>query len=88
MEEQPILTLEPGIYRHFKGNLYRVIGIARHSEDLAPHVVYQALYDGNSLWVRPLAMFLETVQTAEGPVKRFERIGSEAGLDSGSGSSD
>ena len=50
-----------GIYRHFKGNYYRLIGIARHSETLEPMVVYQALYGERGLWVRPLHMWSETV---------------------------
>ncbi len=55
------MDLKPGIYRHFKGNLYRLIGIASHSETLEPMVVYQALYGEKGLWVRPAAMWSETV---------------------------
>ena len=55
------MELKPGIYRHFKGNLYRLIGVASHSETLEPMVVYQALYGGQGLWVRPAAMWTETV---------------------------
>ena len=55
------MTVEPGIYRHFKGNLYRVIGMARHSETGEEMVVYQALREGGGLWVRPAAMWNETV---------------------------
>ena len=55
------MTVEPGIYRHFKGNLYRVIGVARHSETLEEMVVYQALREEGGLWVRPAAMWNETV---------------------------
>lgn len=51
----------PGRYRHYKGNEYEVLGIARHSETLEPLVVYRALYGGQELWVRPATMFLETV---------------------------
>ena len=50
-----------GRYRHFKGNEYRVIGIAKHSETLEDMVVYQALYGEQGLWVRPAAMWNETV---------------------------
>ena len=57
----------PGRYRHYKGNEYRVVGLARHSETLDPLVVYQALYGERGLWVRPAAMFTETV-THEGKV--------------------
>jgi len=66
-------------YRHFKGGEYKVIGLSHHSETLEPYVVYQALYysEGfgeNSLWIRPLQMFLETV-TVDGVVKeRFTCI--------------
>lgn len=59
--ERFIMELKPGIYRHFKGNLYRLIGVASHSETLEPMVVYQALYGEQGLWVRPAAMWTETV---------------------------
>ncbi len=65
----------PGLYRHYKGNDYRVLGLARHSETLEPLVVYQALYGEHGLWVRPQPMFLETVNHDGGPVPRFARIG-------------
>ncbi|MBS3670403.1 DUF1653 domain-containing protein [Vreelandella boliviensis] len=55
----------PGIYRHYKGSLYEVLGIAQHSESEEPLVVYRALYGEYGLWVRPLDMFVETV-TKEG----------------------
>lgn len=54
-----------------------MIGLARHSETLEPLVVYQALYGERGLWVRPAAMFVETVQLADGPVPRFARIADE-----------
>ena len=56
------MELKPGIYRHFKGNLYRLIGIASHSETLEPMVVYKALYGEQGLWVRPASMWTETVE--------------------------
>jgi hypothetical protein len=62
--------ITPGIYKHYKGNLYKVIGIAKHSETLEDMVVYQALYGEYGLWVRPAAMFEEMV----GKVKRFEKV--------------
>lgn len=65
----------PGRYRHYKGQEYRVIGLARHSETLEALVVYEALYGERGLWVRPAAMFLETVETAGRYVRRFERVG-------------
>ncbi|WP_417421131.1 DUF1653 domain-containing protein [Halomonas sp.] len=55
----------PGIYRHYKGALYEVLGTAQHSETEEPLVVYRALYGEYGLWVRPLEMFTETV-TKEG----------------------
>jgi hypothetical protein len=51
----------PGLYRHYKGQPYRVLGTARHSETMEPLVVYQALYGEFGLWVRPAAMFVENV---------------------------
>ena len=53
--------IQPGRYRHYKGNDYEVMGVARHSETEEEVVVYRALYGERGLWVRPLAMFLETV---------------------------
>lgn len=60
-----------GIYRHYKGNLYEVLELARHSETEEELVVYRALYGDYGVWVRPLAMFTETVQTQEGAQPRF-----------------
>lgn len=55
-------TIKPGRYRHFKGNEYEVIGTARHSETLEEMVVYRPLYGDGGLWVRPAAMWSETVE--------------------------
>ncbi len=65
----------PGRYRHYKGNYYDVIDVARHSETEEKMVVYRKLYDDGSLWVRPLGMFLEDVPVDGRLVPRFERIG-------------
>ncbi|MCI0510992.1 uncharacterized protein DUF1653 [Chromohalobacter marismortui] len=62
----------PGIYRHYKGASYEVLGVAHHSETEEALVVYRALYGDYGLWVRPLAMFCETVEVAGEPVPRFE----------------
>ncbi len=77
MSELPPLPTEPtpGLYRHHKGNDYRVIGIARHSETLEAMVVYDALYGERGRWVRPAAMFFETVEVDGRQVPRFTRIG-------------
>jgi hypothetical protein len=55
------MEIKPGIYRHYKGNNYEVIGIAKHSEDESELVVYRPLYGEGKLWVRPLHMFGEEV---------------------------
>ena len=55
-------TIKAGVYRHFKGNLYRVLFTARHSETGEEMVVYQALYGEKGYWVRPAAMWQETVE--------------------------
>ena len=60
-----------GVYEHFKGNRYRVIGVAFHSETLAEMVVYRRIGGDRHLSVRPLAMFLETVERGGKRVKRF-----------------
>lgn len=66
--------LPRGLYRHYKGNYYQVLEIARHSETLEPLVVYRALYGDRGLWVRPQAMFLETVFVGGRNVPRFEYL--------------
>ena len=64
-------TICLGRYKHYKGNYYEVIGLATHSETLEKLVVYRALYGEYGLWVRPLAMFLETVLVNEEAINRF-----------------
>ena len=68
------MDIKLGKYRHFKGNEYRVIGIASHSETLEPMVIYQALYGTKEMWVRPAAMWNETVTVHGKTVHRFEKI--------------
>lgn len=63
--------IRPGIWRHFKGNRYQVIGVAKHSETLEPMVVYRALYGEGGLWVRPASMWLETVERDGRTYQRF-----------------
>lgn len=55
-------ALTPGVYRHFKGNLYQLLGVAQHSETREDMVVYRALYGERGLWVRPAAMWEECVE--------------------------
>ena len=66
--------LKIGVYEHYKGNRYEVLGVARHSETLENVVVYRALYGDNGLWIRPLDMFLETVDIDGKKVPRFKLI--------------
>lgn len=68
-------NIKLGKYRHFKGNEYEVIGIAKHSETLEPMVVYKALYDEGGIWVRPADMWNETVERDGKTFKRFTYIG-------------
>ena len=56
-----MMELKPGLYRHFKGNLYRLLYVAKHSETLEPMVVYQALYGDMGIWVRPASMWNEHI---------------------------
>ncbi len=63
--------ITPGTYRHYKGNLYEVVDVATHSETEQQLVVYRALYGQRGLWVRPLAMFTETVEVDGVVVPRF-----------------
>lgn len=77
MNDLPPLPSEPkpGLYRHYKGKEYRVLGLARHSETLEPLVVYQALYGERGTWVRPAAMWSEIVELDGRRVVRFARMG-------------
>ena len=72
--EEAVVAIEPGRYRHFKGNEYEVIGIARHSETCEPMVIYRALYGDGGLWCRPASMWNETVDREGKTYKRFERL--------------
>ena len=71
-------NIKLGKYRHFKGNLYEVIGVARHSETLEEMVVYRALYGEGGLWVRPAEMFSDTVSRDGEEIKRFEFLGDKS----------
>jgi len=63
--------IQPGRYRHYKGQDYEVLGTAKHSETEEEFVVYRALYGERGLWVRPAGMFLEMVEVEGKPVARF-----------------
>ena len=67
--------IKPGRYRHFKGNEYQVLYVARHSETLEELVVYQALYGEKGIWVRPAAMWNETVVRDGKKYNRFTYVG-------------
>jgi|GEM_PF-324484 len=67
-------SLPLGTYRHYKGNLYDLVGFALHSETLEEMAIYKALYGERQTWVRPLAMWSELVYINGSPVKRFERV--------------
>ena len=71
--EEAQKTIRPGRYRHFKGREYEVLGIARHSEDQSPMVVYRPLYNDSGLWVRPADMWNETVVRDGQTYTRFVR---------------
>jgi hypothetical protein len=70
----PTAEVLPGRYRHYKGHDYEVLGVARHSETEEELVVYRMLYGNRGLWVRPKAMFLETVAVNGKEVPRFARV--------------
>lgn len=67
--------MKPGRYRHYKGKDYIVIGVARHSETEEELVVYRQDYGDRGLWVRPKAMFLETVELGGKTIPRFDCVG-------------
>jgi len=68
--------IKPGLYKHYKGKIYEVIGVAKHSETLQELVVYKATYqtEGTNLWVRPAKMFSENVIVNNTTVPRFEKL--------------
>ena len=70
--EDAVQAIQPGRYRHFKGNEYEVIGVARHSETEEPMVVYHALYGDGGLWVRPASMWNEQI-TRDVGIKNCQR---------------
>ena len=68
-------SIPPGRYRHYKGNVYSVVGVARHSETLEEVVVYRQEYGDHGLWVRPKEMFIETLTVNGQNVPRFQHLG-------------
>jgi len=71
----PLIEIPPGLYRHYKGGRYRVLGTVRHSETLEPMTLYRALYGQQGLWVRPANLFGQTVIVHGRELPRFERVG-------------
>ena len=69
-----LIVTPPGLYRHYKGNLYEVLDTVRHSETLEPMTLYRALYGERGLWVRPAAMFGETVVIDGVTQPRFAKV--------------
>ena len=69
-----LIETPPGLYRHYKGMRYEVIGTVRHSETLEPMTLYKALYGEFGLWVRPAAMFNEQIEIDGLVQPRFTRI--------------
>ena len=72
--EEAAAAVTPGRYRHFKGNEYEVIAIARHSETEEPMVVYRALYGDYGIWVRPAEMWNEQIVRGGKTYTRFTKI--------------
>ena len=73
----PLIVTRPGYYRHYKNLLYQVLGTVRHSESLEPMTLYKALYGEQGMWVRPAAMFNETVEINGVVQPRFAWVGEE-----------
>jgi hypothetical protein len=76
LREEVEWKMEKGLYKHYKGNIYEVIGIARHSETLEELVVYKATYqkEGENLWVRPRSMFEERIVVDGFEINRFTKL--------------
>jgi hypothetical protein len=72
-----VTIIPKGRYRHYKGREYTVLDVARHSETQEELVVYRQEYGDHSLWVRPVAMFLETVESSGEIVPRFQLVEDE-----------
>lgn len=68
------MEIKPGKYRHFKGNEYEVLYVARHSETMEEMVVYRALYGEHGVWVRPASMWNEEVMRDGKTYRRFTKI--------------
>jgi hypothetical protein len=69
-----VSAIEPGVYRHFKGQEYEVIGTERHSETEEPYVIYRPLYGAGDLWIRPIEMWEERVEREGYDGPRFIRV--------------
>lgn len=68
-------SLQPGVYEHYKGKRYEVVGVSLHTETLEPLVVYRPLYDSRvSLWVRPYEMFIASVMVDGATIPRFRKV--------------
>ena len=67
----PLTPIQLGLYKHYKGNLYEVVGVVRHSESLEQLVLYKALYGEQGLWVRPFEMFVSNIEIDGKVVRRF-----------------
>lgn len=76
------MNIQPGIYEHYKGHKYRVLGVAKHSETLEDLVIYEALYDNDlsKLWARPLVLFIEEVEVDGQKVPRFKFISDQTSI--------
>ncbi len=80
----PLIETPPGLYRHYKGQPYEVVGTVRHSETLEPMTLYRALYGARGLWVRPAAMFNEEVVIDGVRQPRFARVDDQVARSSAS----
>ena len=74
------MPIQPGLYKHYKGQQYRVFNVARHSETEEEVVFYQALYGDYGFWVRPLSMFVDSVEVDGEQVPRFALVHAEPSL--------
>ncbi|MBE6664694.1 MAG: DUF1653 domain-containing protein [Ruminococcaceae bacterium] len=68
-------TISLGVYRHFKGNFYEALAVAKHSETMEDMVVYRALYGEGDIWGRPLSLWMEQVEQNGEKIPRFLYIG-------------
>jgi hypothetical protein len=77
--ETPLPEIDIGVYMHYKGTMYNVLGVSCHSETYEPMVMYRALTEESITWTRPYSMFFDMIESNGKQVRRFEKVTSNKG---------